>query len=202
MAPGCGCPPAAGTKRSLMGAIRVPDCPSSRFGHRRRCSGRTREGRAKTGALSRVDLASPRSIGGGGIALGRRARGGGLRPGDLPARLGSLRSAPRRRRGFSLALPDPAHRGQRAAPDPLAAAGARLHHRVGRGARGDGREIPEEFAEAVELHDVHGLKYREIARITSAPIGTVMSRISRGRRLLAGLLAVEGDERAKRELAT
>jgi RNA polymerase sigma-70 factor (ECF subfamily) len=64
------------------------------------------------------------------------------------------------------------------------------------------RSIPEEFAEAVELHDMHGLKYREIAQITSAPIGTVMSRISRGRRLLAGLLALTDEESSKRGVAT
>ncbi len=48
--------------------------------------------------------------------------------------------------------------------------------------------IPEDFATAVELHDIDGFKYHEIADITSVPIGTVMSRISRGRRLLAGAI--------------
>lgn len=49
--------------------------------------------------------------------------------------------------------------------------------------------IPEDFATAVELHDIDGFKYAEIAEIVGAPIGTVMSRISRGRRLLAGAIA-------------
>jgi RNA polymerase sigma-70 factor, ECF subfamily len=51
-------------------------------------------------------------------------------------------------------------------------------------------QIPEDFAIAVELHDIDGFKYQEIAEIVGVPIGTVMSRISRGRRLLAGALFV------------
>lgn len=49
--------------------------------------------------------------------------------------------------------------------------------------------LPEDFAVAVELHDLSGLKYHEIAEVTGAPLGTVMSRIYRGRRLLAGAMA-------------
>lgn len=48
--------------------------------------------------------------------------------------------------------------------------------------------IPEDFATAVELHDLVGFKYAEIADLLGVPIGTVMSRISRGRRLLAAVV--------------
>jgi RNA polymerase sigma-70 factor (ECF subfamily) len=49
-------------------------------------------------------------------------------------------------------------------------------------------ELPEEYREAVVMHDLGGVPYDEIARITQTPMGTVKSRISRGRRQLAGLL--------------
>lgn len=49
-------------------------------------------------------------------------------------------------------------------------------------------ELPDAFREAVWLRDVEEFSYAEIARMLDVPIGTVMSRISRGRRLLFGRL--------------
>jgi RNA polymerase sigma-70 factor, ECF subfamily len=49
-------------------------------------------------------------------------------------------------------------------------------------------ELPEEFRLAVVLSDVEELSYREIAEIMGCPIGTVMSRLHRGRRILKGRL--------------
>ena len=45
-------------------------------------------------------------------------------------------------------------------------------------------ELPEVFREAVILCDMHGLSYQEIADQLAVPIGTVRSRIARGRRVL------------------
>jgi RNA polymerase sigma-70 factor, ECF subfamily len=50
------------------------------------------------------------------------------------------------------------------------------------------RMLPEEFALAIELHDLEGFRYADIARVTGVPLGTVMSRIYRGRKLLAALI--------------
>jgi RNA polymerase sigma-70 factor, ECF subfamily len=50
------------------------------------------------------------------------------------------------------------------------------------------RQLPEAFRTAVYLADVEGYAYREIAGLLEIPIGTVMSRIHRGRRQLRDLL--------------
>ena len=50
-------------------------------------------------------------------------------------------------------------------------------------------ELPEPFRIALLLSEVEGLRYREIADALDIPIGTVMSRLSRGRQLLRARLA-------------
>ncbi|MGL4339890.1 MAG: sigma-70 family RNA polymerase sigma factor [Rhodoglobus sp.] len=49
--------------------------------------------------------------------------------------------------------------------------------------------VPEDFRLAVYLADVEGFSYEEIAEIMKTPVGTVMSRLHRGRKLLRHLLA-------------
>ena len=73
-------------------------------------------------------------------------------------------------------------------------------------------ELAEDFRVVVVLCDVHGFSYKEIAEIVDCPVGTVMSRLHRGRRQLQkklyecarehGLLAMtEADSTAERSHA-
>lgn len=52
-------------------------------------------------------------------------------------------------------------------------------------------ELPVEFREALVLREIEGLSYKEIAHVAGAPIGTVMSRIARARKLLRERLSTE-----------
>jgi RNA polymerase sigma factor (sigma-70 family) len=49
-------------------------------------------------------------------------------------------------------------------------------------------QLPAHFREVIVLREVNQLNYRDIAEITNVPIGTVMSRLSRGRQLLIAQL--------------
>jgi len=52
------------------------------------------------------------------------------------------------------------------------------------------KKVPEAFREIVLLCDVEGFAYKEIASFLDVPMGTVMSRLHRGRKILRGELAV------------
>ena len=54
-------------------------------------------------------------------------------------------------------------------------------------------QLKPEFREILLLWGVEGLKYREIAEILEVPIGTVMSRLHRARKLVAEALAADSD---------
>ncbi len=49
--------------------------------------------------------------------------------------------------------------------------------------------LPHAFRETIVMREINGLTYREIADVTGAPIGTVMSRLARARALLIAALA-------------
>ena len=54
------------------------------------------------------------------------------------------------------------------------------------------RDLPNEFRTAVYLADIEGYPYREIAEIMGTPVGTVMSRLHRGRRKIREQLIATG----------
>jgi len=63
-------------------------------------------------------------------------------------------------------------------------------------------QLPEEYRWAVLLADVEELSYQEITHVMRCPIGTVMSRINRGRRMLARSLRTCHEQRVMRQQQT
>ena len=61
-------------------------------------------------------------------------------------------------------------------------------------------EVPEDYRVVMLLHDVHDLPYEEVAAIVGVPVGTVKSRLHRGRVALARIMGITpGRERPSRE---
>ena len=54
--------------------------------------------------------------------------------------------------------------------------------------RSELEKLPPEFRETIVLREMEGFSYKEIAEIIKAPIGTVMSRLARGRKVLMNAL--------------
>jgi RNA polymerase sigma-70 factor (ECF subfamily) len=62
------------------------------------------------------------------------------------------------------------------------------------------KSLPDRFCSVILLRDIEGLSYRQVADILDIPQGTVMSRLSRARRLLATILLKEQNrESAKKD---
>jgi len=57
-------------------------------------------------------------------------------------------------------------------------------------------ELPVPYREMILLSDLEELSYKEIAEVLAVPIGTVMSRLSRGRKMLRQALLADSSGRS------
>jgi RNA polymerase sigma-70 factor (ECF subfamily) len=103
------------------------------------------------------------------------------------------------KRAEALVSMDQLNEGERLAVDRGAQAGGSTSPEAEIIAAADAAELereitmlPTEFREVLVLRDMRGLDYREIARITGTPIGTVMSRLARARQKLIGQMKQKG----------
>lgn len=97
----------------------------------------------------------------------------------------------RRRPARETSLDESAARCPDAAPDPERNMISKTRRERVRAAIA---RLQPEFREAIVLREIEGLAYKEIGYIMKIPIGTVMSRLSRARHLLAQDLLAEGSE--------
>jgi RNA polymerase sigma factor (sigma-70 family) len=70
--------------------------------------------------------------------------------------------------------------------------GATLHKADAGVLRAALEELPAEFREAIILREIEGFSYKEIAEVAEVPVGTVMSRLARGRKQLLEFLQKKG----------
>lgn len=91
----------------------------------------------------------------------------------------------RRMGAGSVEFDEEIHTGEDAPPGPVADMERRAAARSVREALD---QLAVEFREVLVLRELEGLSYKEIAQISGVPIGTVMSRLARGRRQLQDAL--------------
>ena len=96
--------------------------------------------------------------------------------------------------GFEEALEDPIERS----PDPEEGLLISCDREQVRQAL---EQLPSDFREAVILREMEGLSYKEISATIGVPLGTVMSRLSRGRDWLRRILSTPGPVSPKKEPA-
>jgi RNA polymerase sigma-70 factor (ECF subfamily) len=99
----------------------------------------------------------------------------------------------RERRATTIALEDQLEELSEASPDPEETLLISSNHQQVRNAL---EQLPADFREVIVLREMEGLTYREIAMTIRVPIGTVMSRLSRGRDWLRRLLSSPSKELA------
>jgi len=62
-------------------------------------------------------------------------------------------------------------------------------------------ELPAEFREVIVLRELEGLSYKQISNVTEIPVGTVMSRLARGRKRLEQRLSKSRESLTSRQTA-
>jgi RNA polymerase sigma-70 factor (ECF subfamily) len=108
-----------------------------------------------------------------------------------------LTAVGQKRRGRDVPLPSDAELGPEdrglieGGPDPEASA---IQNQQGRQLSAIIDRLPAEFREVLVLREMEDMSYRDIAQITGAPIGTVMSRLARARALLRQTWLGSGQE--------
>jgi len=106
-----------------------------------------------------------------------------LRQIQLSVFVSRYRRAQRERRALGRLAVDPCAWVHNEALSPVAPVGA--------GVRGSLKALPAGFRQVVELVDIAGYEYRDAAEALGIPVGTVMSRLHRARRLLGSELGAE-----------